>query len=183
MISRFITFLGRSVAYLYLAALVVGAVVATWGSLRPVPTETSSPVVPRHPRLLLADAVRKVNADASLLMLSPAASFGLDEPTACKLARQAAARQNFAASALKKWNSECALGTMMREATDPVFQAIATSGALPPDAYAFDAFVGLEEEWHTLGLFADFEACARMMEAAMSLGFGARSCLPWAPRF
>lgn len=183
MISRFMTFLGRSVAYLYLAALVVFAVIATWGSLHPVPRETASPVVPRHPDLLLMDAVRDVSADASLLMLSPITGFGMDEPAACMLARQIIGRKDVPVGTFKKWDNECAFGTAVRKSTDPVFHAIAQSRALPRVAFAFDAYVGLKDEWHTLGLFADSATCTRMVEAAGSLGIGVRSCQPWTPRF
>ena len=180
-ISRLMTFLGRSVAYLYIAALVVLAVIATWGSLHPVPRETSSPVAPRHPDLLLMDLVRKVNGDASLLVMSPVTGFAMNEPIDCLMARQAVARQDVPASLLKRWDNGCAFGTMMRKATDPVFHGIATSRKLPPVAFAFDAYV--EEKWHTLGLFADSDTCTRMVATAVSLGIGVRSCQPWTPRF
>ena len=100
----------------------------------------------------------------------------------CLMAKKSVAKRDaLPASVLKKWTDGCAFGTMVRSATEPVFQAIATSRTLPPVAFAFEVYV--EEEWHTLGLFADSITCSRMAAEAMSIGLGARSCLPWTPRF
>lgn len=183
MISRFMTFLGRTGYFGCFAALAALAGWIVWNSLQPPLTAAKIAAAPRHPDLLLMDAVRRVSADASLLMLSPVTGFGMDEPAACTLARRVVGDKDFPAGVLKKWDDECAFGVAVGKASNPVFRAIAQSGALPPAAFVFDASVGLKEEWHTLGLFADSDTCARMVAAAVALRIGVRSCLPWTPRF
>jgi len=190
-IPRSKSFLDFSVIYPYLVGLVLVAGGIGWYSVNdflnhshnPSPPAPSVAAAPRHPDLLLMDAVRKVSADASMLLLSPITGFGMEEPAACMLAARIVAQKHVPAGVLHKLDGECALGKMVRQATNPVFQAIVQSQALPPVAVTFDAYVGLEEKWQTLGLFADFDTCKTMMDAAMSLGIGVRSCLPWAPRF
>lgn len=172
-------FLGRGVVYLYFAALVVLAVRVIWGALHQTPQSPAVATLARHPNMILRDAVRKVSADASLLMLS----IGRDEPIACEMARRTSGRQDFPANIREAWDSQCAFKTMVREATNLVFQDIAQSQALPPVAFAFDAYVTLEEGWQTMGLFADIDTCSRMVEAALSLGIGVRTCHLWTPRF
>ncbi len=129
------------------------------------------------------DAVRKVSADASMLLVSPLTGFGMTEPIACALAKQALEQKDMPASLLKQWEAECALGKMVRQATEPVFQAIVESQSLPQVAVAFVVYVEKEEKWQTVGLFADLDTCTRTLEAATALGIGVRPCVPWAPRF
>lgn len=189
-IPRIKSFPDLSVIYPYLVGLVLISGCIGWYSVNEslnqyVARSPKAPSVaaPRHKDLLLMDAVREVSADTSMLLLSSVAGRTMDEPAACLLAADVIGRKDFPASALKKWNSECTLGKMVRQATDPVFQAIVQSRALPSVAVTFDAYVGFEEKWQTLGLFADFDTCERVRAAAGSLGIGIRSCLPWVPRF
>lgn len=181
MISRFLGYLSRVASAIFCMMLLLGFGFAIWGALSPLPPTPPIPVEPRHPDLLLMDAVRRISADASTLMLSPIRGVGMDEPGPCMLARTAVGHPDLPSSASKAWRSECALGTMLRKSTDPVFHAIEESRTLPRKAFVFDAYV--EERWSTLGLFADSGTCAQVLESAMLLGIGVRSCVPWSPRF
>jgi hypothetical protein len=181
--SRLWKFFDQSIASLYVVGLVVAVVFGLWIDSRPRPPEPPAMIKPRHPDLLLMDSVRAVNADASMLLLTSARGATMDQPFACLLAQSVAARQDFPASALKKLNTECTFWTAVRKATRPVFHGIAESKSLPETPFTFDAYVGSDEKWDTLGLFADLETCSRMVETAMSLGIGVRACQPWKPRF
>lgn len=176
-------FLRQWLFRLYLVAIVVFGGRTVWESVYPPPKVPSVAVAPRHPDRLLMDAVRKVSADASLLMSSSITGFGRDEPSACTLARRGSQRHDFPASMVQKWDDECVFGTSVRESTEPVFHAIAQSHTLPEVTFAFDVSGEPHADWHTVGLFADLDTCTRTLEAAMALGMGVRSCLPWTPRF
>ena len=170
--------------YLWLSVLAVGGGYSVWRMLLPPPTIPASVVAPKHPDVLLLAAVAKVSVDASTLLLSAITGFGMDEPFTCVVARRLTGQQDVPVSSLKHLNDECAFGTMIRRTTRPVFDDIVQSQSLPRAAFAFDAYVGSgDKEWHTLGLFADAGTCNGMMESAISLGIGVRSCHPWTPRF
>lgn len=183
MISRSKSLRTFSLDYLFFAGLVLLAGWFWWSSAHQSPKPPPVTVASRHPDSLLMQAVSKVSVEASLLLLSPLMGLGMPEPIACAMAKRALERKDMLASLLKQWDAECALGKMVREATEPVFQAIVDSRALPQVAVTFDVYVQTEEKWQTVGLFADLDTCTRMAGAAMSLGMGVRACLPWAPRF
>lgn len=148
-------------------------------------TAKKSVAAERHEDLVLLDAVRVVNADASTLMLSPFFSLALTEPTSCLVARKMEERPDanspVLAALVFDTSRKCEFARLVRQLTLPVFRQIADVKVVPDMLYTFDAFHA--EQWISVGLFDQAATCSLVQQEGMSLGLATKACTRWTPRF
>lgn len=147
--------------------------------------ESSLDTAPRHKDLLLMDAVRMVNADASTLMLSLYFSLAMDAPAPCLIAKKMESGEDrndpIVAKLTARFRHDCDFTRLSRKLTLPVFEHIASTRILPQNLFAFEAFH--DDLWAMDGLFQDIESCNSVREEASKRGIGTRACGKWQPRF
>jgi hypothetical protein len=142
-------------------------------------------IADRNDDLALMEAVRNVNADASILMLSPFFSLALAEPISCLLARKLKQEADLDLPVMAQLTLEqsqhCEFSRLARQYTLPVFSKIATTRELPKELFAFTAFH--ESTWESVGPFESFATCTKVQQEGMTKGMGTRACTKWTPRF
>ena len=118
-------------------------------------------------------------------MHSPYASFGIDDPIACRLAKRIEAEPSpkhpGIARRVTELRDQCEITQLSRELTRTSFENIAALHALPEKLYAFEVFH--DGNWETVGLYESEGLCREVREEASSRGVGTKMCSKWAPRF
>jgi hypothetical protein len=161
-----------------------------WRAVFP-PTPTAAlPVqsTPRHSDHTLLMEVRKVNAAASMLILSPLAGFSTDEPVECLLAKRMAATisekpadRAILAVLLGDHERTCEFVKFAKPILWAQWREVVSLGRLPQQPFVFDVY--WSEEWSTMGLFAEQDTCERVKQEAETKGLGIRACRLWSPDF
>lgn len=142
-----------------------------------------------HPDSVLMKQVQAVNANASVLMLSPLHGFGMNQPISCLLAESLTERAktdnvsdaSIAMKLSKEKTRLCEVSKDVRRLTWPVFTQIATSSKLPSVKFTFEIYV--EDKWRSVGLFASELDCNTVLSKAQEFGFGVKSCASWQSRY
>jgi hypothetical protein len=184
---RFASFLDKSLAIALVTAMAAALAWSVFGQPKtPEPKLAEKPrATERHEDLILMDAVRAVNADASTMMLSPFFSLKLSEPISCLLVRKMQERSDATSPALANLiaekTEECDFAGIVRQVTLPVFLEIAAVGALPKELFVFETFHA--EAWVSVGLFDRVNTCNLVQQQRMNQGMGTKVCVKWKPRF
>ena len=186
---RISSFLDRVLAIIFGSVLAAATLWSIFGTTLTGNTKDTGPLVPvpnnRHGDLVLMDAVRTVNADASTVMLSPYFSLAMDDPASCLIARRMQEKPDLTTRITTEvadaQSIKCEFVRFVRQSTRPVFERIASTRTLPIKLFAFEAFHA--DSWVAVGLFDQLSICNSAQEAGLKQGIGTKACTPWKPRF